>query len=590
MKKVLCSLALLSMAGIDAAELCPIGSAKGLKNTPFHKGIEDDFFFEEPPYLPQIPAEIAWTGPSEDEKIIVSKIKGVILAGREESIRPKGWHKAIGLQSVDLDIPGGLAGLQKRLEPLFLNEPLTEGLLISLKKEIYSYFEEHHRPLVSVAMPEQDVKQGVIQLVVAESKLGTIQCRGNRHYHCSLLKKYIGIKPGDAVRTDLLLQDAAFMNRSPYRKINIAFASGKEEKTTDIVLITKDRFPFGLWAGGDNTGTKGTGNARLFGGLTWGNVFNLDHAFSYQYTRSAKIEEFQSHTFRYSVPTSWHHNIIAYGGFANAHPNLSEAKHARGFSSQASLRYEIPVGKLWDSYLHQLVFGFDYKHTNNNLETEEEPIIFKSVNLTQFLAGYTYDMRDAKNKLQLQFDLYFSPGQIMGGGSDSAFNNARKHAKNSYAYGRFSCSELFHMPRGWDLFGMLRWQAASGVLFPSEQFGLGGYNTVRGYKERQYNSDNMVLANVEVRTPALSIFRWFGNRRGTDSLYFLSFLDYAKAWNYASPGDHRQNEWLLGAGAGLRYRIGRYFTARADWGFKLHKDSIVGRHIGKGHIGINASY
>lgn len=41
-----------------------------------------------------------------------------------------------------------------------------------------------------------------------------------------------------------------------------------------------------------------------------------------------------------------------------------------------------------------------------------------------------------------------------------------------------------------------RGQLASTNLLPSEQMGLGGYNSVRGYLERQVNVDNGLIVNL----------------------------------------------------------------------------------------------
>jgi len=535
---------------------------------------------------------------------IIERTKGVVLVGSEKDVKRTGLSGVKGVAIKDLDIPGSLDELKARLEPIFLNKPLTEHVLVDLKKEILRYFSDHDRPIIHVEVPEQDVSAGVVQIVVIESVLGEVICQGNKHFSDALLKKYIRIRPGEVIRSDVLLSDVAFLNRNHFRRTDITLLSGKEEKTTDVVLVTKDRMTWRFYAGGDNTGNQFSGNPRWFTGFNWGNVFNLDHMFSYQYTTSTDFHKFQAHTFHYTIPTKYHHTAVVYGGFSNVKPNLSSMNkdvrptggklHGRGFSSQASLRYEIPIGTSWDSHLLEFVLGFDYKHMNNNLEWISDntiPIVFKSANLTQFIAGLNFGLENRKNKLSFQTDFYGSPGQMMGGGNNAAFNNIRNRAKNHYIYGRFSLAETYHMPKGWNLFFILRGQGASRVLLPSEQFALGGYDTVRGYDEREFNSDNTVLSTAELRCPSFSLFNWSRKKSSKDHLMFLIFADYARGWNYKSlSNEPRRNEWLASVGPGLRYTFSHYLNARVDWGFKLHKDDVIGDHYGKVHVSVIASY
>src|SRR5260221_14533544 len=105
------------------------------------------------------------------------------------------------------------------------------------------------------------------------------------------------------------------MNRNHFRRTNVLFSPGMCENTSDIPLITKDRFAWRFYTGGDNTGNNFTGNARWFGGFNWGNVFGMDHTFTYQYTTSSDFHQFQAHTLNYLIPIPpWHHTVTLFGG------------------------------------------------------------------------------------------------------------------------------------------------------------------------------------------------------------------------------------------------------------------------------------
>ena len=51
----------------------------------------------------------------------------------------------------------------------YLGQPVTRGKLNELVKSIIVYYREHDRPVVDVAVPAQDITNGVLQIVVLEA-------------------------------------------------------------------------------------------------------------------------------------------------------------------------------------------------------------------------------------------------------------------------------------------------------------------------------------------------------------------------------------------------------------------------------------
>jgi len=106
---------------------------------------------------------------------------------------------------------------------------------------------------------------------------------------------------------------------------------------------------------------------------------------------------------------------------------------------------------------------------------------------------------------------------------------------------------------------------------PSESFGIGGYDTVRGYDQRAVNGDDAYLGNIEVRSPPISFWQMAGESDVQDQLVFLAFLDYGQVLQYSPDSVTSQNWHLMSIGPGLRYNIGPYFSLRFDWGFQLQQ-------------------
>lgn len=520
------------------------------------------------------------------------RIKGLLLV--QSPVEKSTIAEQQGVQIHDLIVPGKVKKLEQVLTTLAIGKPLSPDLLIDIKRTIILYYRSQGHPLVTVSIPQQDITDGVIEVVIIEAKVGKIVCKGNRWFNNKLLQSYLDIEPGDAISNDTLLTDVSWMNRNPFRRSDILFTPGEELGTTDIELITQERFPLRVYAGGDNTGNDATGNLRWFGGFNWGNAFFCDHQLDYQYTSSSDFHKFQAHTIDYTAPLPWRHVLLMFGGYSTVHPKLSMQNEvfkpfkSYGHSAQGSARYQIPIGSLYRSGLKEFYGGCDFKNTNNNLEfigDDTIPIITKIVNLSQLVAGFNCGKETGHHKFSFSVESFWSPGRIFPHQKNANFENLRPEAKNHYVYGKLTVGNVYHFPSKWAISTLVRGQLADQNLLPSEQYGLGGFNTVRGYNEREVNVDNAFILNIEIWSFPIHLFK-----KITDDLLLLGFVDYALGSNHKIlPGEH-QPPFLLGAGPGLRYAISSYASLRVDWGFKLHKVNFEDPGNSKVHFGFMASY
>ena len=528
---------------------------------------------------------------------ILDSLKGIILTSCLESPAVN----QPGVQVRNLDLPNRGEELNNRLQE-YLNTPLTEASIRSIKGTIVAYYEELSRPIVKVEVPEQEISAGCVRIVVKEGQLGEIRCLKNRYFSDRNIKKYLRLSPGQMIPMDQVLKGIAFINNNPFRMASAVFTPGKTKGTTDIELVMEERIPLREYAGGDNTGNDFTGNARFYAGINWANAFNWDAQLNYQYTTSADFHKFQAHTLQFILPNSLRQSLVFYGGIAFVHPNFSSLENqtqpSGSFSSksmnwQGSVRYEIPFGMPVPSMRKEVRFGFDFKHIENNLafigdNASRIPLQFKNVNVSQLAGSLSYAHQNKQNFWSFQIDGYYSPGQVFSGQSRADYDNARAGAKSQYAYCKGIVEDTWTSSRGWQLVWILQAQAATGVLLPSEQFALGGYETVRGYDEREFNADQALLANFEIHTPSFSLFSSRGKWK--DRMYFLLFTDCGGGWNYSSSDNEASSEYLGSVGPGFRYSFIPYLLIRFDYGFKLNRNEVLGTSIGKFHVGVNLSY
>ncbi|WP_420421526.1 ShlB/FhaC/HecB family hemolysin secretion/activation protein [Simkania sp.] len=505
----------------------------------------------------------------EGSTLITPKLTGLLLVSSPDDIQQEGRTDVEGVQFFHLDVPGHPEILQDELTHQAIGKPLTIDDLSKIKSTISTYYRNNNRPVVTVLALEQKVHHGTLQLVVLESHVGDVSFSGNYWFRTNLLKKYTNYKKGDPIDSVQLSRDLKFMNRNPFRLTNAVLRPGQEVGTTDIEFKTKDRFPFRFYVGGDNTGIDSTGSGRLFVGFNWGDALLQDQQLSYQFTKSTDFGRFFVHTADWKIPFPWKHLLNFFGGYSKIHPKMPfQGMRNTGESYQISGRYIIPLPSS-RFYLHEVAAGADYKRTNINLIFSDLTLIGNAAVIAQVALGYEGKYKRKPVTVDFEGYCFISPGDIFPNQNDSSYERLRPDAQSTYAYIRTRLVPLIDV-----FYGTLaidtRLQLASSNLLSSEQFGLGGFSTVRGYDERDLNTDNAFMLSVEWRTPSFQLFHPHKFKRLTDDLKLHLFVDYGVGWNHKRTAPEI-NTYLLSVGPGLRYVISPYLTCRFDWGIKLHK-------------------
>ena len=135
----------------------------------------------------------------------------------------------------------------------------------------------------------------------------------------------------------------------------------------------------------------------------------------------------------------------------------------------------------------------------------------------------------------------------------------------------------FNLPGEFQLHLRADGQWASGTLINNEQFGSGGLQGVRGYRDGQIYGDSGWRGTIEPRTPLINC----GLVDGTETMYarLSVFMDYGQVY-YANPFPGQAAHYnLWGTGVGLNVTIGSHIDMRFTWGIAL--EDVPGWSAGK---------
>ena len=516
--------------------------------------------------------------PPEAHQAFLSALKGIVLLGEAGQVVPDGIEGAPGIDTRVSAIPPAQA---KALLNRFLNRPASMATLGEIRKVLLRWLAANGKDVASVIVPEQEIRSGILQVLVLNGRMGTVRVEGNRYFSTENLRKQIRLSPGESVDLKDLGEDAGWLNSNPFRQVETSLAPGTELGTTDVVLEVKDRFPVRPFISYDNFGVQSLGYDRYSVGLTLMDVWTgLDQKFDYQYLTSGGFSKLKANSGAWSIALPWRDTASVFGSYSLANPDASGQLDFSSYYWQTSFRYNFLLPDLdlhgeGFGWRHQAYLGFDFKAANSDVFFAGTPIppsvngLAGLYNIAQFPFGYTATIMDPIGSTGVECAGFWSPGGITGDNSNASFQQINGGAKADYLYGKFLLNRIFTLPEKMSFVGNFQVQQSNRTLMPTESFGIGGYDTVRGYDQRSANGDNAYLFNLELRSPGISFGQQLEQYDFPDQLVLLGFFDYGQVLQVSSDTTTSVNWNLASVGPGLRYSIGPWFQVRFDWGFQL---------------------
>jgi hemolysin activation/secretion protein len=545
-----------------------------------------------PAATPAVAPNGASPQPVDDNQVLLPKLKAVVFVPSPRDV-VAGGTKASGVELRNVDVPA-----PKKFEAkvqTYIGRPLTHGKLNALINDVIAFYRGHDHPIVDVIVPQQEITNGVVQLVLLEGRVGTVTVAGNRWFSSKELAGNVRLKSGGAISSRQLQSDIDWLNQNPFHTSDVVYHPGKSVGETDIVLQTSDRFPVRFYGGYEDSGNAPTGYDRYEIGFNWGDAFDLGlgQQLNYQYTTSADGHSLRAHAGSWVIPLPWRHTLTFFGSYADSDGIIPPYLNIIGHSYQISGRYGIPLPTLACGPVtlkESFSFGPDYKYNDNSLEFGGAGAGTTLVDVDQVAFVYDGALTDPYGQTSMDETLYYSPGNWGGHNNDQAFDSSHPGASSSYVYDTFTLQRVNKLPEDFSLLLRGTLQFSNGNLTPSEQIGFGGYDSVRGYDEREVNADEGYLFTAELRTPPLSLGNIFGWSAFQDQLQFLAFWDTGSAQNYHLLPGEVSEIGLSSVGGGVRYTINTYVSVRFDYGFQLTNTRFDSDQGSRSDLGVVISY
>ena len=437
------------------------------------------------------------------------------------------------------------------------------------------FYHDAGYPTVMVNIPEQSAEGGEIRLQVVEGRIGAARLTGNRHFSSrQILDKLPSLAPGAILFVPAVQSEVGKLNRNPDLKVVPAMVPGTTPGTVDVELKAEDARPFHGFLELDNRNSTNTTALRLSGALHYDNLWNREHALSFQYQFSPENpDQVEVLSGSYTLPAPWNsdQSLVLYGVSSDSDSAFGEGFHTVGKGSIIGARAIVPLPPL-GSWGHSAVLGFDYKKFNEvtGLVGSSASDVTTPVEYLPFSFSYSGSRPDSGGLTLCNAGLNLSFRGAVA--QQDSFENKRYGARGNYLSATLGLERRQQLPGGFGFLLKMDGQLADQPLISNEQFSAGGVESVRGYRESTLLGDNGFHATTELSAPDLAPHLGFGSR--FQAVPYL-FYDCAALWvKEPLPGqDSSMN--LQGTGIGLRGILFRDLEYQLDWAFALSDTSSI---------------
>ena len=456
----------------------------------------------------------------------------------------------------------------------YLSKQVTFDDLEVIVEKINKKYEQKGYLTTNVFIPEQEIKDGIIEIRIAEGGMGDVSIEGNKWFPSAFIKKYFHIKKKEPLNIKKLQSDILRLNKNPDLEAKTVISAGKEPGTSDITLKIKDYFPWHFGVGEDNLGTRLTGKYRTSFTVRSTNVTgNGDKLFSSTLLSKSSFGQFVG----YSMPIDTFGTEI---GIDMTYFRMKLGKEFESFDitgeTQMYTPYLVKELYLSDDFETAAKVGMDIKSIKKKMAGNI------TVNDQLRIPYFEFNVISNDNFGQTVFAprFNFSTQNFLGASLQDHPTASREGTGGFF----FKYEQLVSRTQQMFLnsYCILRsgFQWATHTLPSSEQFQLGGMNSIRGYPEGDYLADIGGNLNFDWVFPMYPIpASWKLSHSEVPlqrQIQPVFFVDMGGGKNRKVLSGERKDKFLMGIGGGLRIRLNNNFNLRLEWAKHVGDDPQSG--------------
>ncbi len=432
------------------------------------------------------------------------------------------------------------------------NKELTASGIQNVVDEFNELYAEKGHPTARAFLGSKKIRNGVVKIRLVEAEVGELQIKGAQDVHPEFIRKRVDYEKGETLSVSKLEEDLVRFNRLTEATVRAKLAPGAVFGTTDIVLDVLEPKPYQLTLFTDNAGRKTVGRFRQGGYFKMPNVMGRSDPLSIVADRSRGSH---SYSISYSLPlnaqglrleTSWSDSEIEV--IESPYEHLDITGDFRELKIGLLYPFIVKTDAEWSTYA---------RVSRSWSESYSRGVKQQDLRLDMYSLGVTGSIYDKGGRWHTDQSLHFGMEE------------------KDVLYYRGSLTRLQRLSEKMTFLMSCaaQYAPADRAVPSSEQFQVGGANTVRGFSEGALGGKSGYYLSLELRHPLLRTQNGLLSDKAGDSLEGFVFLDHGAAFPFRGDnGTTHHEDFISSAGLGTRFNISRRVTGRLSFGFYLDKN------------------
>lgn len=420
-----------------------------------------------------------------------------------------------------------------------------------------------------VLIPDQQVRDGIINLTVIEGRLTSVQIIGLKHFRESYLSSRVGKGSGEPLNLDRLQQSLQLLQQdSRIRRINAELQPGQKPGEAELKVKIEEESPYRMALRFHNDASPSTGPYRGELALAHRNLLGFGDILSADAGLTEGAFDFGA---GYSLPVTSRDTTISVSYRQNESDVIQEQYNDIDITSRSrtiAVKLRHPFYRTATTEIALSAAG-EYRESKSWLLGR--PFSFSLgehdgvARVSVIRLGQEFVRRD--NRYVAAFNSTFNVGMSAFG---STINKDEPDSRFFSWLGQILLlSRLGQTPA--QIMFRTNLQFAADGLLSLERFGLGGMNSVRGYRPNILVRDNGVNSSLELRFPL------FSDEQGWGTLQCVPFYDFGWGRNtdYPTPDPDQ----ISSVGAGIRWSLRNRYSLEAFYGQSLRNVTVDSKEL-----------
>jgi hemolysin activation/secretion protein len=448
------------------------------------------------------------------------------------------------------------------LEPIvapYLGREIDLAELENLAKVVTATLRDKGYSLARAYIPAQEIRDGLIEIAVLEGRVGEIIVKGNKNYSSEFIQKgFTPVLRDGAMKHRSLEKSLLVLNEYPDLKATAVLEAGKQVGTTDIVVNVEDKLPLHLVMDYDNFGTESVSKNRFGMEVNLGRFLIFEgSSLSLRGVIGSDPKNYHYGRASYLLPINGYGTklgFLGYGGDFDVGQALAEF-NITATTWGYSLFLTHPFVRTRVANLTG-EFGFESKDSTQFLLGS----LFSRDKIRMLKAGLNYDWIDSTGRNFIALSVYQGLGHVLGAMENSNPQSSRLGADNRFTKAYLNLARVQRIVDRVSIMFRGSGQASTRPLVATEEFYIGGADSVRGYAPGEFLGDDGYNVSTELRVSPLP---------SEEILQLAFFVDHgAVSIKDPPPGIKKYNQ-LTGAGFGFRLSLPYNINGRFDVGFPV---------------------